>query len=40
MVELDDVRLHADPLEERLHLHAISAHVEHINQIIMEALLG
>ena len=29
MVELDDVGLHTDPLEERLHLHAISADVEH-----------
>lgn len=29
MVELDDVGLHTDPLEERLHLHGISADVEH-----------
>jgi hypothetical protein len=29
MVELDDMGLHTDPLEERLHLHAISADVEH-----------
>ena len=30
MVELDDMRLHADPLEERLHLHGVSDHVEHV----------
>ena len=29
MVELDDVGLHTDPLEERLHLRGISADVEH-----------
>jgi len=29
MVELDDVGLHTDPLEERLHLHGISADVGH-----------
>jgi hypothetical protein len=29
MVKLDNMGLHTDPLEERLHLHAISTDVEH-----------